>query len=47
MNKSINLNGGLPNSSGGFFSKFQNAGARLGSTTWIIIGVIILFVIAK
>jgi thiol-disulfide isomerase/thioredoxin len=44
MNRSISFNTGLPNNSG-FFSKFQNAGARMNSTTWIIIGVILLFII--
>jgi thiol-disulfide isomerase/thioredoxin len=45
MNRTVNINGMLPNSSGGFFSKIQNAGSRFSSTTWIIIGVILLFII--
>lgn len=41
MNRSVNM--GAP--SGSFFSNFQSAGSRFNSTTWMIIGVILLFVI--
>ena len=40
MNRSINFNTGLPNNAG-FFSKFQSAGSKMSSTTWIVIGVIL------